>query len=449
MTNLITVFEHQTIQQSDFVIQTDFHWLLAQIEVGQLPCFRIGYAGQVVVKVNHYLAVIRLPSGTVLEVLPKISKDAVGNQSQTRQWVLQMLEDIYGLTAQPLDMLSTGQTKSNFLNNEQSTTWLQPLIKIWCGLLRQLPTLLPRHYQQAMQNNPQAQGKLLIKEQINHNAHRPHYRYTSQQQLDLHPLWGQFFLTALQKLNALGMSDINLPSDVMPAVETIVLSKAILPAQQWQASYQQLKQLLLASKAQRDTYSWQQLDMAIELAWLILQMKKNLNTHPVLGTDFVPAVMIDMQQAFERWVSIKLADSVKGRVQTQKSFTWLQSEGDKAYHRALKPDVLIYLQDMTLPTAAQPLVVADVKYKAITQLKQISSADLYQLYTYQQFLQAEQAWLIYPISEGVTQPVSLQTLPLGNLKKTEETDSCKQSTQPKIRLIPFDVMTGKILFKNN
>ncbi|PIE47209.1 MAG: hypothetical protein CSA42_04480 [Gammaproteobacteria bacterium] len=454
---LITVFEHQTLRLSDFAnypnTEADFDWLLQQTQAGKLPCFSIGYAGQVVIYVRHYLAVIRLPSGAVIEILPKISKEAISNRIQTRQWVLQMLVDTYGLKTQALAMLSTGQKQHNLLSNAQLSIWLQPLIQIWFGLLLQLPILLPRHYQQATQNNPQAQGKLLIKEQINHNVHRPHYRYTSQQQLDLHPLWGQFFLTALQKLKALGINETALPVGVLQAVETIAISREILPVQQWQTSYQQLKQMLLSSQSQRDVHSRRQLDMAIELAWLILQMQDNLNMPPVLGTEFMPAVMINMQQAFERWVSIKLAESFKGRVQTQKSFTWLQSDEGKAYKRDLKPDVLIYARNIAQSTDS-PWVVADVKYKSIERLKQVSPADLYQLYTYQQFLQAQQAWLVYPISEDITQAINLQTMPLSKLQIVEQ--GCvdqqtrqQQTGQQVIRLIPFDVMTGKLLFDNN
>lgn len=471
--SLISVFEHQTLRLADFATypnaEQDFAWLLEQIQTGNLPCFSIGYAGQVVIQVRHYLAVIRLPTGMLLEVLPKISKQSASplknDQQLTRQWVSQMLADIYGVQTQPLSALSTAQKQRDSTPNQHLESWLLPLIQAWYGLLSQLPSLLPRHYQQAIQNNPQAQGKLLIKEQMSHNAHRPHYRFTRQQQLDLHPLWGQFFITAVQKVQSLAMT---VPNEVVPAVQSIASVHTPLPVSQWQSSYYQLKQLLATSRAQGDEHGRKQLELAVELAWLMLQMQETTAT-PVYGNEIVPVVMINMQQAFERWVSGKLSEQSLGKVVPQARCAWLQMAEDERKPivktdehinvdnqsmRYLQPDVLIYDEQGKVVT------VADVKYKQISDISQVSTSDLYQLYTYQQYFESEQAWLIYPTmvfplailsADEASKSVQIKTQ-AKTLQKSQSLQLMKSSKHndenlQQIKVIPFDVLTGKLLLE--
>lgn len=457
---LLTVFEHQTLRQTDFVkafgTTTDFDWLLAQIQSHQLPCFSIGYSSQVVITVRHYLAVIRLPSGNIIEILPKIShndsKENAEHQVETRQWVAQMLADIFDFKRQKMMGVAVYQHNRDDQNDpseQEPKTWLYPLVNEWFTLLSSLPTLLPRHYQHTQQNNPQAQGKLLIKKQISHNAHRPHYRYTSHQKFDLHPLWAQFFYTALAKISTLGVPVI---PTIKQAVENIAVNKLnarqVLPVSQHQAAYCQLKSMLASGNTQKEGSRVQQLTLAVELAWFFLQIENNIQqvTHPVLGNKIAPAVMINMQQAFERWVSIKLVNQNIGEVKTQARFTWLQQvnndcDANSSTTRYLQPDALVFdgpIKNNTKENGNNRAiaVVADIKYKHIDGCTQINTADLYQLYTYQQFLKSKQAWLIYPVSE--------------NFKKSEQLVFQQYTHSPKkplkIKVIPFDVFTGEFLF---
>ncbi len=323
---------------------------------------------------------------------------------------------------------------------------------------------LPKNYQQQQQNHPQAQGKLLIKQQLKHNSHRPHYRYTSQQQFSLNSLWGQFFLTSIHQLQALG---IDIPPIVKQTMSQQLQSSRqaecfldSLPPNQWQPSYQQLKHQLTSNNTQLDKHNQQQLTQALELAWFILQLHNFPDTNisnntPIQGDKLTPAVMINMQHAFEKWVTIKFAEQFAnlGKLTAQRQSVWLINGDNSSKQRQLQPDIIIennnivasdnldndyhnnvHKTDKSNKTTNKVTeLIADIKYKAINKASDISSSDLYQLFTYQQHWQAKQAWLIFPKTDGLQQPQHWQV-----------TDKQGQ-TQLTIKVVPFDMLKGELV----
>ncbi len=501
-----TIFEHQTLTQADFACVSDFLWLLNKVEAKHLPCFTLKVeSGQVALLVRYYLAVIRLPSGCLLEILPKISQTDTAtaiksksinsesiepksvksnaiesNINETRQWLTNMLRAIYGIKQQPLPILASTESKLSTAHQPWET-WLQPLLQQWFEVLHSLQ--LPKSYQQQQYNHPQAQGKLLIKQQLQHNHHRPHYRYTQQQQLQLNPLWGQFFNTALTQLTHLGTS---IPIRVQQTVTALFHSQPIpssspvvnLPPSQWHRTYQQLQHSLSTNNNQQDKNHREQLNFALSVAWIILQMQDMAT--PTIGTQLLPAVMINMQQAFEKWVTLSIQRDYlqknhknhqsHHRLITQAQSVWLSevtesiNDDKTSALRYLQPDILITkeIKEVDETKTSPVIIVADIKYKTINKFSDISTHDLYQIYTYQQHWQAQQAWLIFPQSDYLQSPQTLQTISNATAMSTamndgsitnNSTTKTKQRTQKKaqsqiqdqIMLVPFDVTTGRLI----
>ncbi|MBS9779630.1 MAG: hypothetical protein KGV51_03290 [Moraxellaceae bacterium] len=391
-------FEHQILTESDFIHLADFSWIITQVENEKLLCFRlIVRQGKIALKVSHYLAVVRLPSGELIEILPKISN----TDKHPRQWLNNMLNDIYGIQQKPLSLLAQGTA-----NKQISQTWLQPLIIEWFAKLQALQ--LPRQYQQQQQNHPQAQGKLLIKQQVKHNSHRPHFRYTSQQQFNFNPLWQVFFYTVIGKIAQLGIA---IPHEIKQQFPPI---KPLAP-NQYLASYQKLSEQVSNQQLQQQQLSW-----ALQVAWVILQTQA---INPILGEEVAPMVLINMNQAFEQWVTLKLENNFKNQqIISQSRALWLHN--DEGVERYLQPDIIVKNQNDKLE------LVADVKYKTIKKISDISASDLYQLAVYQQHWQAKKVWLIFPKSKGLQSMQSLQTV-----------------QRQKICIVPFDVENGEFILR--
>ena len=101
---LMTTFEHAVLTAQDFVYAADFDWLIEQNFIG-FAVQRSRGTWQLVV--GHYLGVIQLPSGTVLEVLPKIAQFSEVNLGETRAWVKTMLATIWpGLNPKQLPVIA-------------------------------------------------------------------------------------------------------------------------------------------------------------------------------------------------------------------------------------------------------------------------------------------------------------------------------------------------------
>ena len=101
---LMTTFEHAVLTAQDFVYAADFDWLIEQNFIG-FAVQRSRGTWQLVV--GHYLGVIQLPSGMLLEVLPKIAQFSEVNLGETRAWVKTMLATIWpGLNPKALPVIA-------------------------------------------------------------------------------------------------------------------------------------------------------------------------------------------------------------------------------------------------------------------------------------------------------------------------------------------------------
>ena len=366
--NNLTTFEHAFLTANDFDNPSDFDWLIEQNFDGFF-IERKNHQWQL--KIRHYVGVISLPSGKQLEILPKISQHT--DILQTRQWLQQMLMDSWqALTPKTLNNLAQQYTINPHLPLNQ---WLAE--QFWqCFQTYQCN----QNYQRIEQNQPFLQGKLLVKQQLQYNYHQPHKFFHQTENFALDTASNRLVKTTLQ--HVIGGNNHALP----PSWRSVVT----LTPSQYPASFAQAQQELQALP----TLIAQQNFKFLQFCYAILSSQQASGQ----GQAHAQSLLINMQFAFEQWVTVKLKQQLKqshGQIFPQ--YTQALT-ADK--HLNIKPDILI-----TSPTN---VIVADIKWKNINHSKDIQLADMYQLMTYASECGAQKAWLIVPsISNLSSQEIKL------------------------------------------
>ncbi|WP_227429845.1 McrC family protein [Psychrobacter sp. I-STPA6b] len=456
--------EHQILEQKDFAHQQDFEYLLSQ----DLPCFTLRfYKGMPQLLVRHYLAILRLPSGQYLEILPKITLQDIQQhkrlalEQSARFWIARMLKRIAGrLSMQPLQVTGDYSRLAQKELTETLPPWYVQLYHDFTNLIIKVSQCLPRHYQTQRQNATQIQGKINFKQQIKHNLHRPHYIISEREQLQDNELLWQFLLTGWHCAKTCLYADIpdvmanqyqRLYNTEMSSLFDIT-NHHLLAVTQYQSAYQALQQQQAGWQNQCNTEQRQFIYRAIEWAWWFLQPRiASADTQGYLPQ---PAFMLNMPYAFELWVTESLRYQLQTakspyKLQAQPSYDWLVMEenmgGIKSQKncRRIQPDICLIRQKDTeqrnIETEAQNAQIThviDVKYKSLSHSRQIEASDLYQLQAYQHHLHASQAWLVYPANAQFQTPILLHQL---------SPSRRRQNMTQTMMIVPFCVQQEKLL----
>ncbi|MEN2752018.1 hypothetical protein AAIR29_10275 [Psychrobacter sp. FBL11] len=464
----MSVFEHQRLVAEDFIDVDDFAWLLAQ----EFAVFSIKrQRGQWQLKVGHYIGIVLLPSGITLEILPKaaaiMQKNSL-NQSdeiiRTRQWVQMMLADLMVLSSRHhrLPHTKTLGQLSQYLTPLPTQT---PPLSQWLisQFLQLLSSYQPtKQYQTQSHNQSMLQGKLLIKEQLKHNSHQPHKFVCEVDQLSVDMLANRLIKSALVFLEQLaGTSQVDHPQSI--SLSAALLSKLVYWRQITELSHyeqQRLSPLYQRAKQQLTTQPLSRLQRQsvhklLDLAYWLLQMQ--YSTMPTgngvghKGGQMRLCLLINMNQAFEQWASLRLTQLFEQSTSinqpsyqtfTQQKDIWLRDTTGQTC-LSIQPDLLVYDTACEINSQRQRTDqanavshcshVIDIKWKPLTHARDISATDAYQLTSYAQAYQAKQVWLVYPVMDDTTQPVALQ----------QSIDSV-ESNHALLWLMPFNVTTGML-----
>ena len=486
---VISCFEHQRLSRQDFAHSIDFDYLIEQ----ELPCFAIEVKrGQLSLVVSHYLAKIILPSGLTLEILPKISVETAADTHQSpsqlptatdsaaslakrkaeivqaRQWVATMLEDIskdnLGKELAALDLAAkpgfyppsypTISSQLAIASPALDKPWYEGLLATIRQALQQATLILPNRYQTQVQNQPKAQGKINLAAQLKNNWHRPHYLYTEQAVFESDQLLAQFLATAWQQLQKLSAQNVINESSFDQQIPSSLQGVMVLPPQSWEGVYQQLKSSTATWGSQLSLVQAQVVTQAIEWGWWLLTQGSVAETRHRTedkSVDHLPvaSLMINMNHAFERWVLGKLQSwasqqLANSRLIIQPNFDWLYSKPNfpksglkSEVVQKLVPDACIMTQE------GQISHVLDIKYKSLSAATQVRGADWQQLYSYQQHLNCQNAWLIYPKTKTFTQRLDVFDNLDENRHSNQDGDVSGRITQ--MSVIPFDPQQGLLL----
>lgn len=472
---VMSVFEHQRLVSKDFAEIADFAWLLAQ----EFSVFTIKrQRGQWQLKVGHYVGIILLPSGIMLEILPKAVAGAQANPLskndeilRARQWTQLMLSDLITLKHRHNKLPHTknlGQLSQHLVPLSTKTPPLsQWLVEQFLQLLSDYqPT---KHYQTQIHHQSTLQGKLLIKEQLKRNSHQPHKFACEVTHLSTDMLANRLIKSAFVLLKQLAGRHQNNDSQAL-SLSTVLMSKLVLWQHITELSYyerQRLDSLYLRAKQQLGIQpltrvQLQSAHQLLDLAYWLLQIHST-NMPAGNGLDYQSTpqssqlrlcLLINMNQAFEQWASWRVArlfDASAGLNQPiyqtfhQQRAVWLSDTTGQAC-LSMQPDLLVYDMsanqdkndtncekkrtrsvDIDVPYCSH---VIDVKWKHLSHARDISASDAYQLTSYAQAYQAEQVWLVYPVTDNERHPVALRPP--------------AHSEQAILWLMPFNVTTGML-----
>ncbi len=440
----MTVFEHQRLTARDFAWTTDFDWLLSE----ELTVFTIKRKqGQWQLKVGYYIGIILLPSGSMLEILPKpihIDDESASSTDhsleQTRRWVHNMLA---ALSPSSISSKNFGHISTHVAPISDNLPPAKPPLSEW--LIAQFVQYLSQYrpssrYQPQTRNDTVMQGKLIIKEQLKRNRHQPHKFVCEISQLNQEIIANRIIKSALILLAPLLDQQVwaLLPWQAITALNH--QERRQLEAVYQQAKYQLTSQPL--SLHQRRGAE-QLLDLAY---WLLKQSNieagHGLNVQPVSAPKMRLCVLLNMNQMFEQWASISIAATLKTidsdyQPLYQAQSIWLSDDTGQT-QLSMRPDLLILHHKSPLSTSTQTNYshVIDIKWKSLTQAGAITSSDAYQLSSYAQAYQAEHVWLVHPVLNS-RRPVALK--PQGNIALSQPSASPR-----KLWLMPFNVLEGTL-----
>ena len=344
---VIITFEHSCLTAADFDDEQDFDWLIEQ----NFDVFRIERKQQQwQLKVRHYIGVIGLPSGGQVEILPKLAQSHITHAdevTQTRQWVQQMLTAVWqALLPKSLPNLAN-QLLINPppINHSLSLSeWLQAYF--WQGFAQYVPN---QQYQQFEQNQPYLQGKLMVKEQLQHNFHQPHKFYHQTENFAMDTAGNRLVKTTIER--------------VIGSMASSPLSSPLPP--QWQAVGTVAKNLYdtLLSQALQELTALPSLTAQrnytfISFCYALLTLQQASSQ----GQFLTPTWLVNMPFAFEKWVGRKIQQQFAAQnfeLVEQKRQPLTVQQG-----LTIKPDIWL--------KSADKLIIADVKWKKTATFNDIS-----------------------------------------------------------------------------
>lgn len=319
-----------------------------------------------VLQAQNFVGVIQTKDGTTIEILPKIKE--LSNQD-SRQIVLKMLKT---LKDSPFKTLEHAHLKSENL----------PLLEIFIAMfLDELSQLIKKgirsDYIAKEENSPFLKGKLKINEQIKYNTIHKERFFVVYDEFSSDRVENRLIKTTLHYLYKKSHSTKN----QQRIREFLFVFDAI-------STSNDIKNDFAKIKSNRQMKAYEQ-----TLLWSKTFLLGN-SFSPYKGDDLAFALLFDMNLLFESYVgaylkkqglNISLQDKQHHLVVTPKKF-------------ALRPDIVIETEN--------EIIIADTKWKCITEEKDISQADMYQLFAYGKKYQNQKLFLIYP-KDGEKQPQNL------------------------------------------
>lgn len=319
-----------------------------------------------VLQAQNFVGVFQTKDGTTIEILPKIKNIS---EKESRQILLQMLKT---LKNSPFKNLNHAHLKSEKL----------PLLEIFIAMfLEELSLLIKKgiksDYILKEENLPFLKGKLKINEQIKFNTIHKERFFVSYEEFSNNRAENRLIKTTLNYLYKKSHSNQNQQRirEFLFVFDDVMASTNI-------------EHDFLHVKRDRSMKAYEQ-----TLLWCKTFLLEN-SFSPYKGDDLAFALLFDMNLLFESYVGhylkkqgfvVSLQDKTHHLVETPKKF-------------ALRPDIVFTCNNETM--------IADTKWKIIHEEKEISQADMYQLFAYGKKYHNKKLFLIYP-KDGDDQPQSL------------------------------------------
>ncbi len=315
-----------------------------------------------VLQAQNYVGLIQTKNATTIEILPKIKN--VSSDEESKNILLKMLKTL---------------KKSPFKNFHKAElqSAKMPLLEIFISMfLEELATLVRKgiksEYILKEENLHFLKGKFKMGEQIQHNAIHKERFFVAYEEFSNDRVENRLIKTTLEFLykkskcnkNQQKLREFLFIFDDVKRSHNITTDFAKVRLDRQMKAYEQV---LIYSKT------------------FLLENSFS----PYSGKDVAFALLFDMNLLFESYVGAYLK---------KKGFD-VQAQ-DKGKYLVEKPNRYALRPDFVLNKGKENEIVADTKYKNIKEQKDISQADMYQLYAYgTKYKETKQLYFIYPKGE--------------------------------------------------
>lgn len=304
------------------------------------------------VQANQYVGVLQTKSGLTIEILPKISRTHP-NDEQVRELFIRMLR-----TAKRIDGKNFGQANLS--------THKKPILELFIAMfIAEVDSILKRglksSYITKQSNETFLKGKLLLQQQIQHNAINKAKFYTEFDEFEVDGAENQLIKTTLSYL--LGVSHD--PRNQRLMREQLVYFEKVQVTFQPQIAFQKV-----SIKRQFHYY-----EQALKWAEIFLKQKSFTSFK---GSSLAFALLFPMDKIFEAYIANKMKKALphlKVETQEQRYFLFDGDDKSKSSYR-LRPDIVI-----RSALESEQVVIVDTKWKLL-KADGPSQGDLYQMYAY-------------------------------------------------------------------
>jgi 5-methylcytosine-specific restriction enzyme subunit McrC len=391
---LVTIFEHDYIvRDSGKLSDTDFNKLYSyvcnenqkaennnSVDTWLLkPCF---YSGKQALKATQYIGIIQFDDGVVLEILPKLFKTKQDSpqeqipEKQSRELVLKMLRTLKTANFKNIHSAGLDFAKIHLLD-----------IFIWM-FLDEVDSIVKQgikhKYIEREENLNFFKGKLLVSQNIAKNYGLKHKNYMQYDDYLPNIPENRLIKSALGYLLKTCKSS-HLLKEIR---KSYFIFDEVSNSLNIQLDY------TLCNKNSRIFSHYQN-----ALEWAMVFLAGNSFTTQA-GSHNVKSLLFDMNKLFESYVGdylLKHPDYHSVKFQDSQHYM-LYSGSNKLYK--LKPDFKFKHKDQL-----DKFIIADAKWKYITQEKNLSQADLYQMFAYHHKYDKAEVWLIYPLHDCVAKDI--------------------------------------------
>jgi len=317
-----------------------------------------------VLQAQNYVGLIQTKDGTTIEILPKVKN--VTSDEESKKILIKMLRT---LRKSPFKNFNKAEIKSSKM----------PLLEIFISMfLEELSALIRKgiksDYISKEENLHFLKGKLKIGEQIKQNAIHKERFYVEYEEFSSDRAENRLIKTTLEFLYKKSKRNAN----QQKIREFLFVFDEVQHSRDSKTDFSKVK-------LNRQMKDYEQV-----LTWSKTFLLEN-SFSPYSGSDTAFALLFDMNLLFESYVGVYLK---------KKGFD--VREQDKGEYLVQTPNLFALRPDFVINKGKKNEIVADTKYKNISTQKDISQADMYQLYAYgTKYTQTKQLYLIYPKSSDV------------------------------------------------
>jgi 5-methylcytosine-specific restriction enzyme subunit McrC len=317
-----------------------------------------------ILQAQNYVGLIQTKDGTNIEILPKVTN--VQSDEESKSILIKMLRT---LKKSPFKNFNKAELKSSKI----------PLLEIFISMfLEELSRLIRKgiksDYRVKEENLHFLKGKLKIGEQIKHNAIHKERFYVEYEEFSSDRAENRLIKTTLEFLYKKSKTNKN----QQKIREFLFVFDEVKHSSDIRTDFSKVK----LNRQMRDYES-----VLIYSKTFLLENSFS----PYKGKETAFALLFDMNLLFESYVGTylkKMGLDVKNQ--------------DKGKYLVEKPNLFALRPDFVINKGKDKEIVADAKYKNISTQKDISQADMYQLYAYgTKYENTKQLYLIYPKGEGI------------------------------------------------